>query len=261
MAMLSACASGGSGDAASTDLKMYPDDPCGGQRQEFVKGKSYFAVDLATGIFGGAYNGAIDSYNSTKASGGNTFKAVFKGVGGAFKGGKSGYWQARAGAAKDQQELERNINSDLSTESKNIDVSIAAFARLRQCRFDQARDIKTKVRQHRLDRTTAQIQIEFERDRFNEEVALAHTYGVNMAQHDDQFRDASAALTEVHRERPHDGSARTAAEVNRMATVSIPEKRSSFDKAVGNAEQTGKVAFDIDAGEKLTELVHAGYDG
>jgi hypothetical protein len=257
--MLSACASGGGGSGTTAaDLQMYPSDPCGAQRQEFVKGKSYFAVDLASSVFGSAYQGALDNYNSTKESGGNTFKAFFKGVGGAFKGGKSGYFQARAGQAKDQQELEKNINSDLTTEGKNIDSTTAAFARLRACRFAEATRIKTSVRAHRLDRVTGVTQIEFERDRFSEEVGLAHTFGLNMAQHDDQFKDASAAVQEVHRERPREGSSHTASQVNQLATVSIPDKRSSFDKAVGSAEQSGKVAFDIDSSAKLTELFSDG---
>jgi hypothetical protein len=48
--------------------------------------------------------------------------------------------------------------------------------------------------------------------------------------------------------------------VDRAASVSVPEKRASFDKTVASAQTSSKAAFDIDNGAKLSWRVPAGFD-
>jgi hypothetical protein len=42
------------------------------------------------------------------------------------------------------------------------------------------------------------------------------------------------------------------ASVDRAATVSVPEKRASFDNTVANAEKSSKAAFDLDNNASLS---------
>jgi hypothetical protein len=48
--------------------------------------------------------------------------------------------------------------------------------------------------------------------------------------------------------------------VDRAASVSVPEKRASFDKTVANAERSSKAAFDLDNNASLSWLLSAGFD-
>jgi hypothetical protein len=48
--------------------------------------------------------------------------------------------------------------------------------------------------------------------------------------------------------------------VNRAATVSVPEKRESYDKTVASAEHGSKAAFDLDSNANLSWLPLNGFD-
>ena len=50
------------------------------------------------------------------------------------------------------------------------------------------------------------------------------------------------------------------AQVNRAASVSVPEKRASFDNTVAAAQTNSKAAFDLDNSAKLSGLPLSGVD-
>jgi hypothetical protein len=50
------------------------------------------------------------------------------------------------------------------------------------------------------------------------------------------------------------------AQVDQAATVSVPEKRQSFDNTVAAAQSSSKAAFDLDNNEKLSLLLPFGRD-
>jgi hypothetical protein len=50
------------------------------------------------------------------------------------------------------------------------------------------------------------------------------------------------------------------AQVDRAASVSVPEKRASFDKTVASAQSSSKAAFDLDNNAKLGLLLLHGLD-
>jgi hypothetical protein len=50
------------------------------------------------------------------------------------------------------------------------------------------------------------------------------------------------------------------AQVDRAASVSVPEKRASFDKTVASAERGSKAAFDLDSNASLSLLLLNGPD-
>lgn len=244
-------------------------DPCRADRAAFAGSKTYFQDQIVSGAVTGAAVGAGVGALTGLAATGNLRGALIGGLaGGAFGGvvgGSSAYYNTLAERARDQNELAYDMNQDLARESQEIDHSAATFGRLRACRFGQAQFVKNQAREHLLDRPTALARIAYHRDKFNEELNIAHEFGLTMAHRSQQFQQAANDL----KTRPPvaaQGAPATRAEpariaqVDRAASVSVPEKRASFDKTVASAQSSSKAAFDLDNNAKLGWLLLHGLD-
>ncbi len=264
---LTACQSPVTGPGAQ--LAYDSTDPCASERAAFASSKTYFQDKVATGAVTGAAVGAGVGALTGLAATGNLRGALIGGLAGGavggIAGGTSAYYNTLAERARDQNELAYTINQDLTRESQEIDHTAATFGRLRACRFAQARIIKTEVRSHMIDRQVGLARIAYQRDHFNQELQIAHEFGLTMARRSEQFQQAANDL----RTRPpvvrqgaapvRAAPARIAA-VDRAAAVSVPEKRASFDKTVAAAERGSKAAFDLDNNASLSWLLTTGFD-
>ena len=255
------------GPGASLALDM--SDPCRDERANFANSKNYFQDQIATGAAVGALTGAVGGALVSVASGNMNVGSILAGaaigaVAGGVVGGTSAYYNTLAERAHDQDTMAAAMNQDLAREAQEIDRTVATFARLRACRFGQARFVKTQVRSRIVDRPTGLQRIAYHRDHFDEEIRTAREFGLTMARRGRQFQEAANDLrtkapvraaqgTSVQAARPVAGrpSARVAS-VDRAASVSVPEKRSSFDRTVAAAAQNSKAAFDIDSSANLT---------
>jgi hypothetical protein len=250
-------------------LAMDPSDPCLQEREAFASSKTYFQDQIATGAVTGAAVGALSGALIGGLATGNWkgagIGALAGGATGALVGGTSAYYHTLAERAQDQNELAYNMNQDLARESQEIDHTAATFGRLRACRFAQAWIIKTQARDHVLDRQVALARIAYQRDKFDQELQVAHEFGLTMARRGQQFQEAA---NELQTRPPVNAQgapvARAAparvAQVDRAATVSVPEKRQSYDNTVAAAAQSSKAAFDLDNNAKLSGLLPAGLD-
>src|SRR6202011_6224234 len=110
----------------------------------------------------------------------------------------------------------------------------------------QAQYVKTQARGHQLDRGTALARIAYHRDKFDEEIRIAHAFGLTMAQRGQQFQETANDLrtrppvATAQAPAPRPAARAQVAQVDRAATVSVPEKRASFDSTVASAERTSK---------------------
>jgi hypothetical protein len=246
-----------------------PGDPCQAERAAFAGSKTYFQDQIVSGAVTGAAVGAGLGALAGLASGGNLKSALIGGAVGGTLGGVAGggnaYYNTLAQRSQDQYELAYSMNQDLARESQEIDHTAATFGRLRACRFAQARFVKEQARQHVIDRTTALAQINYERDKFNQELQVAHEFGLTMARRGQEFQQAADDLRSRPPVSAQGAPVRPApqaqvAQVNRAATVSVPEKRESFDNSVAAAERNSKAAFDLDSNANLSWLLHIGFD-
>ena len=262
---LAGCQVPGPGSSLSVDAS----DPCQGERSAFSSSKTYFQDKIVTGAAVGALGGAALGALGAVISGGRDARSILAGaaiggVVGGVAGAGSAYYNTLAERARDQDELANYMNQDLARETQEIDRSVATFARLRTCRFDQARFVKNQVRGKVVDRQTGLARIAFHRDKFNEEIGIARQFGVSMANRNRQFQDAAVALRQPPAATQRPGGSRPVAvtraspqrvaAVNRVASVSVPEKRASFDRSVAAAERSSKPAFDIDSNASLSWL-------
>jgi hypothetical protein len=259
-------------------LAADPTDPCQNERTAFASSKTYFQDKIVSGAATGAAVGAGFGALTGLAATGNWRGALIGGLAGGavggVAGGSSAYYNTLAERARDQDELAYNINQDLARESDEIDHTAAAFGRLRACRFAQAEYVKEQARAHLLDRPTALARIAYHRDKFDQELNIAHEFGLTMARRSEQFQQAAndlrtrppvtqqaapvAAAAPATRGAP--ASPARVAQVDRAATVSVPEKRQSFDNTVASAQASSKAAFDLDNNEKLSLLLQFGPD-
>lgn len=250
-------------------------DPCARERAEFAGSKTYFQNKIVTSAAIGAAGGAALGALGAVVSGGRDARSILTGaaiggVVGGVAGAGSAYYASLSERARDQEEVADFMNRDLARETQEIDRSTATFARLRTCRFSQARFIKDQFRSRAMDRPTGQARIAYHRDKFNEEIGIAREFGITMANRNQQFQEAANALRAPASRPPSQQVAigapppratatrpaspqRTAA-VYRAASVSVPEKRAGFDKTVAAAASNSKPAFDIDSNATLTWL-------
>jgi len=250
-------------------LAADPSDPCVNERTAFASSKTYFQDQIVSGAVTGAAVGAGVGALTGLAATGNLRGALIGGLAGGavggVAGGSSAYYNTLVEHAQDQNELAYDMNQDLTRETQEIDHTAATFGRLRACRFAQAEFVKNQAREHLLDRQTALARIAYHRDKFNEELNIAHEFGLTMARRSQEFQQAANDL----RTRPPvtaQGAPATraaparVAQVDKAATVSVPEKRQSFDSTVAAAQTTSKAAFDLDNNEKLSLLQPSGPD-
>lgn len=244
-------------------------DPCQNERSAFAASRTFFQDQIVSGAVTGAAVGAGVGALAGLVNGGNLRSALIGGAIGGTVGGVVGagnaYYNTLAERAQDQNELAYDMNQDLTRESQEIDHTAAMFARLRACRFGQAWYVKTQAREHVIDRPTALARIDYHRQKFAEEVRIAQEFGLTMQRRDQQFQEAANDL----RTRPAVNAqgapvARAAparvAQVNRAASVSVPEKRASYDNTVAAAQSSSKAAFDLDNNAKLSLLHPTGSD-
>lgn len=245
-------------------------DPCQPERTAFAGSKTYFQDKIVSGAVTGAAVGAGLGALAGLAAGGNLKSALIGGAIGGTLGGAAGagnaYYNTLAERAQDQAQLANDMSQDLARESQEIDHTAATFSRLRECRFGQARIIKLEVHTHALDRPTGLARIAYHRTKFDEELNIAHEFGLTMARRGQQFQEAANDLRAPPPSAPQRVAAgpRAApaqiAQVDRAATVSVPEKRASYDRSVAAAQQSSKAAFDLDSGGNLSWLLSNGLD-
>jgi hypothetical protein len=264
---LAGCQAPNTGPGAS--LAMDASDPCQAERAAFAGSKTYFQDQIVSGAVAGAAIGAGVGALTGLAATGNLRGALIGGLAGGAVGGINGagtaYYNTLAQRAQDQNELAGDMSQDLARESQEIDHTAVTFAHLRACRFAQARAVKDQARHHEIDRQTALARIAYHRDRFDEEIHIAHEFGLTMAKRGEQFQEAANDL----RTRPpvtaqgapaQPASRSKVAQVDRAASVSVPEKRASYDKTVASAEKNSKAAFDLDSTASLSWLLLNGLD-
>ena len=265
-ASLTGCAGGpGGGINSGSQLAAAPGDPCGNDRVAFGRSQTYFSDRIATGaITGGAIGAGTGALIGGLAGGwrGAGIGALAGLATGAVAGGVSSYYSTMAERYQDQETLAQAINSDLQRESQEMDHVIATFARLRECRLNVARSVRQQVRAQAMPRQVAREQLIYQRDQFQQELALADTYRINMGKRDQEFQSAAQSLDQRYQAAPGGGgyaqatpgratsSPRVAAPQARQvvvaATETVPEKRGAFANSITAARAESQAAFNVD---------------
>jgi outer membrane lipoprotein SlyB len=256
---LAGCAGGPGGFGTPSQLSAVAGDACTAERVAFGRSQTYFQDRIVAGaVTGGAIGAGTGALIGGLAGGwrGAGIGALAGLATGAVAGGVSSYYSTMAERYQDQETLAQAINADLSRESQEMDHVLATFARLRECRFAQARGVRQAVRAGSMTRPQARDLLIFQRDRFQEELALADQYRVSMGKRDQEFQAAAAALNKdqpvaastAPRARAQAAAPASASrQVAIAATETVPEKRSAFANAVAAARRDGGATFDLDA--------------
>jgi len=186
-----ACQNGGTMFSGSADAS----DACGREHVAFAESKSFYLQQVAQGALLGTLGGAVLGALAASASHGDVGKGAAIGAGaGLVAGGAAGYFNARRQQTADQAALSNSIYGDINKASQEMDRATATFTAVRNCRFAQASRIKGAFRQGMLSREQAAAQLDDQKRRFDDELALARQYGAKMTEQDQQFRFAADSL-------------------------------------------------------------------
>ena len=245
-------------------LRINQADACAGDRASFAGSRTFYTDHIIGGAVSGGVMGAAGGALVSYLAGGNAGTGALMGLGiGAVSGASASYYSAMAQKFRDQQTLAMNINSDLAREGDEIDHVTATFARVRACRFEQARQTKAMMASGQITRDAGVAQLSYQKSLFDEEIALARQYGLNMQKRDQEFQVAAVSLERRSASEsqmaaepesaPETQSGRPAArshahQVVVAATRTIPEKQQAFALAVSDAETRSKEAFNPDSG-------------
>jgi len=170
-------------------------DPCATERAELRGAQDYYTKSVLAGAATGAAVGAAAGALTAVLTGSNVAKgALIGGAGGAVLGAVGGYYKAKQQDAADAAALSGSILKDVQTENSEIDRATLAFARLRNCRFTAAQQVKSEFAAGRISRAQASSRLDEVKERFNRDLVIADEIGTKMTDRGREFEYASNQL-------------------------------------------------------------------
>jgi hypothetical protein len=256
---------------SSQTLPPDPGDPCQQERATFATSDSFFTANVLDSAGAAALLGAEKplqtSFNASSVSSSSfsqtldnmaagAMKSFVQAVGSSANNSYSDFVHQQFGG--DRAQMADRVDSDLAVEGQARDQTITNFTALRDCRFDQAAIIKQEAREHTLTHSAAKDALDQERAWFDQEIALATKWGVNMQERDDQFAAAAEAVEppgspEPERQGPsvrryhHGGTNRS---IVVAATETIPDKREALVGTVSRAKAESATAFNTESDDQ-----------
>ncbi len=196
-------------------------DSCATERAALRGSRDYYDQAVARGeTVGGAVGGAIGETLGAVAgwlTGTATERPRAMGVAaGAAVGGFASYYLAKLETASDAASLGGSVLTDLVAENQAIDRASVSFARLRECRFAAARQVKDELACGRIDQAQATARLDALGMRFAQDLAIAEEVGAKMSNRSSEFQFASAELLR------QDPAARAHVDTQRKAAAKKP---------------------------------------
>jgi len=174
----------------ATQFSLDLGDPCAAERSELRGAQNYYTQAIVGGALLGAVTGGLAGWLAGKSE-----KSVAAGAAlGAVVGGVGGYYLAKQKVAADAAALSDSILKDVQTDNTEIDKATLAFAKLRNCRFTAAQQVKSDFAAGRISRTQAISRLDELRERFTGDLAIADEVGTKMADRSREFDYASNQL-------------------------------------------------------------------
>ena len=183
VALLAGCATQFAEDAG---------DPCATERAELRGAQNYFTTSIIKGAVVGGILGALTGALLSDSDQGKG--ALIGGAAGAIAGAIGGYYLAKQNLASDAAALNNSILKDVVADNTEIDKATLAFAKLRNCRFTAARQVKSEFAARRISRAQAISRLDELKARFNQDLVIADEIGTKMADRSREFGYASEQL-------------------------------------------------------------------
>jgi hypothetical protein len=171
----------------------HPDDAgdvCAAQRAELRGAQDYYTQAVIKGVAIGGLVGGV----AGALIGGSGKSAAIGAAAGAAAGGIGGYYMAKQQAAADAASLSDAVLKDVVAENQEIDRATAAFARLRECRFAAARQVKDDFAAKRIAYADAVSRLDAMKRQFDADLVIAENVGAEMADRAKEFQYASDEL-------------------------------------------------------------------
>lgn len=164
--VLSSCAQQGGVAAASTAA----DDVCRPQRLALDDSQQFFAGDIVKGALIGAVGGALSGF----IFGGGGSQSVATGViAGTAAGAFAGYWTSLQNQGGSHSDLISRMVGDMDREQQALDKAQVSFNALVDCRKANARQINADLREGKITREQATLQMNRVRQLSDQDIAIA----------------------------------------------------------------------------------------
>jgi hypothetical protein len=177
-------------------------DVCWSQRTELRGAQDYYARAVVEGAAMGAALGGLAGL----VTGQSARSVAIGATAGAVAGGIGGYYMAKQRVATDAATLSASVYQDVIGANQQIDRATVAFAKLRDCRYAAAGQIKADWRAGRINRQEAQTRLAEQRRRFDEDLRIADEVGAKMGERAREYRYAA---DELERQSPSPAATRT----------------------------------------------------
>lgn len=216
----------------------HPDDAgdiCAPQRAELRGAQDYYTQAIVKGAVVGGLVGGLTGW----LVGDSGKSAAIGAAAGAVAGGVGGYYLAKQQTASDAAALGDGVLKDVAAENQEIDRATIAFAKLRDCRFAAARQVKADYAAKRITRGEAVSRLDALKRQFDADLVIAEEVGTKMADRAKEFEYASDQLVSQDPE----AKAYVAAKKKAGATTSSTSKKTTkpaapASKAVAVAQAT-----------------------
>ena len=189
-------------------------DACAAQRAELRGAENYYAQSIVQGALIGGVVGGLTGW----LVGDSGKSAAIGAAAGAVAGGVGGYYMAKRKVASDAAGVSSAVLKDVVADSQEIDKATLAFAKLRDCRFGAAQQVKADLAAGRISRAQAVSRLDDLQRRFAEDVTIAQQVGAKMADRSKEFQYASDELVK------EDPAAVVYLEGEKRATARAPQK-------------------------------------
>jgi hypothetical protein len=164
---LSGCAQPGGGGLAAASTSA--DDVCRTQRLALDDSQQFFAGDIVKGALIGAAGGALTGF----LLGGDGRSAALGALAGGVAGGAAGYWSSLQNQGGSRNDLISRMVGDMDREQQALDKAQVSFNALVDCRRATARQINADLREGKLTREQANLQMNRTRQLADQDIAIA----------------------------------------------------------------------------------------
>jgi hypothetical protein len=215
----------------------HPDDAgdvCATQRAELRGAQDYYTQAVVKGAVVGGLVGGLTGW----LVGDSGKSAAIGAAAGAVAGGVGGYYLAKQQTASDAAALGDGVLKDVAAENQEIDRTTIAFAKLRDCRFAAARQVKADYAAKRITRAEAVSRLDALKRQFDADLVIAEQVGTKMGDRAKEFQYASDQLVSQDPE----ARAYVAAQKKARGTTSGTSKKTTRPTAPASSSKAVAVA-------------------
>ncbi|MBL4692550.1 MAG: SH3 domain-containing protein [Magnetovibrio sp.] len=165
-------------------------DACGNYSTSLRESKGYFQRNLVKSVLVGAIGGAV-----LGAVFGGKKAALAGALAGGAIGASVGYWDTQQKEHQDRASLSQSVYADSQRETREITHALSYFTRVRTCRLQHTKSIKSRYKSGSLSREKAMDMLDLERRRYADDIIVVQAIGAEIDKRHNELMGAAHGLS------------------------------------------------------------------